>query len=240
MNLNLPVDLIAISTNKTSETVKAIEFTKKNINFKNVFLFTSEVINGDFNIIKIHKFKDIVEYNNFTLNLNDYVMSDFALLIQHDGHIVNYRNWDNSFLEFDYIGAPWPLDDNWNKRWDLYPKELSNKIKENLKKNRVGNGGFSLRSKKFLEYASSFERNFIKHGVPEDIYLNIYNYEKALDFGIKYPTVSKALEFSYETPLKGSNLSKVKKYHFFNKHKHLGWHGNKFLNSKKLDNLKFL
>ena len=65
MNLNLPVDLIAISTNKTSETVKAIEFTKKNINFKNVFLFTSEVINGDFNIIKIPKFKDIVEYNNF-------------------------------------------------------------------------------------------------------------------------------------------------------------------------------
>ena len=35
-------------------------------------------------------------------------MSDFALLIQHDGHIVNYRNWDNSFLEFDYIGAHGP------------------------------------------------------------------------------------------------------------------------------------
>ena len=43
-----------------------------------------------------------------------------------------------------------------------------------------------LRSKKFLEYADSFEKDFLKHGVPEDIFLNVLNFELSIDKTIKY------------------------------------------------------
>ena len=53
------------------------------------------------------------------------------LIIQHDGFILNHKAWDNEFLNYDYIGAP--------VYW------MGNKLIE------VGNGGFSLRSKKLLK-----------------------------------------------------------------------------------------
>ena len=239
MKRKLPIDLVAISTNKVSETLKAIEYSLREIDFNNVYFFTNENIDTNFEIIKIPKFNDIIDFNNFTLNLNNYVVSEFALLIQHDGHIVNPSNWKDEFLNFDYIGAPWPLDGKWNKRWNSYPREMASKIITNLTFNRIGNGGFSLRSKKFLEYASGFKKDFFENGVPEDIFLNVYNYELAKDFGINYPSISTALDFSCETPLKKSDYSKVKKYHFYNINTHFGWHGNKFLNSEKILNLKF-
>ncbi len=238
MKRKLPVDLVAISTNKVSETLKAIEYSTREFDFNNVYFFTNENIDTNFEIIKIPKFNNIIDFNNFTLSLNNYVVSEFALLIQHDGHIVNPSNWKDEFLNFDYIGAPWPLDSKWNKRWDSYPREMASKIITNLSSNRIGNGGFSLRSKKFLEYASGFKKDFFENGVPEDIFLNVYNYDLAKDFGINYPSISTALDFSCETPLKKSDYSKVKKYHFYNKNNHFGWHGNKFLNSGKILNLK--
>ncbi len=239
MKRKLPVDLVAISTNKVIETLKAIQYSVREIEFNNVYFFTNEDIDTNFNIIKIPKFSDIIDFNNFTLDLNNYVVSEFALLIQHDGHIVNPSQWKDEFLNYDYIGAPWPSDNKWNNRWRSYPEEMASTIISNLSLNRVGNGGFSLRSKKFLEYASGFKRDFKENGVPEDIFLNVYNYKLAKDFGIKYPPVSTALDFSCETPLRKLDYSKVKKYHFFNKNNHFGWHGNKFLNSKKILNLKF-
>ena len=45
------------------------------------------------------------------------------------------------FFDYDYIGAPWP----------------------NNFVNRVGNGGFSLRSKKFLELTAKIPYNKIGH-----------------------------------------------------------------------------
>jgi len=52
------------------------------------------------------------------------------LIFQEDSII--FRNNIDKFLYYDYIGAPWPLDNNSNK-------------------SRVGNGGFSLRTKRIME-----------------------------------------------------------------------------------------
>ena len=240
MRKKLPIDLVAISTNKVKETVAAIRYSSKKITFNNILFITNQHVEEDFECILIPKLESVVDYNNIVLDVNKYVKSEFAMIIQHDGHILNPDSWDNNFLNFDYIGAPWPKDKKWNARWDKYPNDISSKIKKNIQFNRIGNGGFSLRSKKFLEFSSQFEKNFLKHGVPEDIFLNLVNYELSQDFNINYPTVETAIKFSYETPLKGVNFSKLKKYQFFNTKNHLGWHGNQFLNSKKLNNVKFL
>tara|TARA_B100001057_G_C22631327_1_gene864503 strand:- start:106 stop:828 length:723 start_codon:yes stop_codon:yes gene_type:complete len=234
----LPVDLVTINTNSVEAGIKALEYSQKTIKFNNTYLFSSENVSGDFELIKINKFKNVIEYNNFIIKLTDYIDSEFVLIVQPDGYLINPLKWSDNFLNYDYIGAPWPSDKKWLNRWSKYPSNIKNPIHKNIEFNRIGNGGFSLRSKKFLEYSSNFESNFIKNGVPEDIFLNLVNFDLAKENNIKYPDIETAINFSYETPLKGLWKNKEKKFHYFNRKKHLGWHGNKFLNSTNLLNLK--
>ena len=235
MKLKIPVDLVTINCNMVEEGVKALEYSTKYIEFNNVFLLSDQTISGNFDLISIKKIRDVEDYNNEILNLSKHIKSEYVLIIQHDGHVINHKKWDDLFLKFDYIGAPWPNSNKWNERWKYYPKEMEEKILKNLNLNRIGNGGFSLRSKKFLDYSRSYKE---VDGAPEDIFLNILNYDKAFEYGIKYPDVKTAISFSYEIPLKGKNLEKEKRFHFYNKNDHFGWHGNKFINSNKLLNLK--
>ena len=158
------------------------------------------------------------------------------LLVQDDGHVVNPNLWKKEFLNFDYIGAPWPSSKNWLKRWNKYEDSATKAIKRNFKKNRVGNGGFSLRSKKFLEYSSQFKECGL---FAEDIFLTVLNYDLAIKNNINFPDVELAYSFSAEIPLKGKKLEKENKesniYDFSN---HFGWHGKRFENSSKLMDLK--
>ena len=235
MKLKIPVDLVTINCNMVEAGVKALEYSTKYIEFNNVFLLSDQTISGNFDLISIKKIRDVEDYNNEILNLSKHIKSEYVLIIQHDGHVINHKKWDDLFLKFDYIGAPWPNSNKWNERWKYYPKEMEEKILKNLNLNRIGNGGFSLRSKKFLDYSRSYKE---VDGAPEDIFLNILNFDKAFEYGIKYPDVKTAISFSYEIPLKGKNLEKEKRFHFYNKNNHFGWHGNKFINSNKLLNLK--
>ena len=50
----------------------------------------------------------------------------------------------SDFLKWDYIGAPWPLS------YEAFVDPFGRHI-------RVGNGGFSLRSRKFLEVPTKVE-----------------------------------------------------------------------------------
>lgn len=69
------------------------------------------------------------QYSNFLMHkLHEYIRTDYVLIIQYDGFVLNPAAWDALFLQYDYIGA---------------------KISIN-KKSIVGNGGFSLRSRRLL------------------------------------------------------------------------------------------
>lgn len=71
------------------------------------------------------------EYSAFILHgLARHIETDFVLLVQWDGYVVNPSAWTDDFLDYDYIGAVW------GQHQDAF---------------RVGNGGFSLRSKKLLQ-----------------------------------------------------------------------------------------
>lgn len=76
--------------------------------------------------------------------LNKYIETSYVLIIQYDGFILNPDAWTDEFLEYDYIGAPWWYTDDCN----------------------VGNGGFSLRSKKLLEILANDDSILETH--PED------------------------------------------------------------------------
>ncbi len=234
MKKSLPIDLAIVNCINQEEAIKTLDFCNRFFNFNNSFLFSNlNPYKNENTFIEIEKIKNISEYNNFMLKIGDFIQSDFLLVVQDDGHFVNPNNWTDDFLYYDYIGAPWPNSFKWNKRWKGSNRDL---IISNLKDNRVGNGGFSLRSKKFLEYSSEFNSC---EEYAEDIFLCVLNYQKALKKDIKFAPFELALKFSYEVPLTGLRKNKEKKNENFNQDDHFGWHGKRFKNSEELLKLMY-
>lgn len=148
-------------------------------------------------------------------SLTDFVSTDYCLVVQPDGFVINTSMWSEDFLNYDYIGAPWPSYGF-----------------------AVGNGGFSLRSKKFLETSSKIKYfsdahlragltpfHFIHgHVVPEDWFLCVNKRQELEENGIVFPTAELAYKFSIEyshpkfTPM--FNSEDINSYNSF------GFHGN--------------
>ena len=103
MKLKIPVDLVTINCNMVEEGVKALEYSTKYIEFNNVFLLSDQTISGNFDLISIKKIRDVEDYNNEILNLSKHIKSEYVLIIQHDGHVINHKKWNALFLKFDYL-----------------------------------------------------------------------------------------------------------------------------------------
>jgi len=123
------------------------------------------------------------DYSEFIIKgLNNYIDTEFVLIAQHDGFILNPAAWDKAFLKYDYIGAPWLADG------DLI----------------VGNGGFSLRSKRLLEVTQSDEQIQIgskeddKYAENEDWVICMILREYIESKGITFAPVELAKQFSIE------------------------------------------
>jgi hypothetical protein len=81
------------------------------------------------------------------------VHTEFALVVQEDGWVVDAGNWRDEFLDCDYIGAPIhlakidaPQGTYWRNRFD-WADELG---KPGHVVTPIQNGGFSLRSRRFM------------------------------------------------------------------------------------------
>lgn len=126
---------------------------------------------------------DYKDYSKFMLQeLVKYVNSDYCLTIQYDSCIIDGAMWRDYFLDYDYIGAAWPNQFN----------------------NRVGNGGFSIRSLKFLEATAKldyFGNSRIKEENAEDYFACVTNYNVLRSSGITFARVDDAREFSVEHPI---------------------------------------
>lgn len=46
--------------------------------------------------------------------LDSYIETPHVLVVQYDGFILNPDAWTDEFLEYDYVGAPWWYEDEWN------------------------------------------------------------------------------------------------------------------------------
>ena len=98
--------------------------------FDEVKLF-SPVKDSEFKTVEIPYF-DASLYSKFCLEeLHNHIETEYCILVQSDGFIINTDYWTDKFLDYDYIGAPWPHHDH-----------------------AIGNGGFCLRSQKFLKATS--------------------------------------------------------------------------------------
>ena len=177
LNLN-NVTLVAISSVKTEETLAAIQHCLNLCSFNNVVFFTD--FDSEYTF-KIDRINSITDYNNFVYyELPNKIYDDFALIIQWDGFIVNPHSWTNKFLEYDYIGAPWP--------WVNH---------------QCGNGGFSLRSKKFLETQNKLSKIYklkddIHQSGNEDVMLCRVLRDEFIKNGCRYSTPEIGYQFATE------------------------------------------
>lgn len=175
-NLHLPdVTIIGVDCIHPEALLYAINQSCSNIQFGAVKLLSSKDINSKF-LVKIPGIKSIEEYSRFMIKeLYRYVDTKYALIVQHDGYVKNWKAWENDFLNYDYIGATWWYKDGMN----------------------VGNGGFSLRSKKLLNTLANSA--WITKTHPEDHHI-CRTYRKILEqkHAIKYAPESVAKRFSIE------------------------------------------
>lgn len=205
------VTLVAIdNTSRVPNTIKAIHTCLNQAKFGSVKLITSKKVKDQYQDTlrvdgidveeMIYPITEINEYSRYVLyDLYNHVDKDFCLLIQDHAFIINPIAWSDDFFEYDYIGAPWPYSEN------SYLTPYDEHI-------RVGNGGFSLRSKKLLEVplkreipfdctTGDFYKHFNSNNFAEDGNICVHNRHLFVEEGCKFPSVEVAARFSYETPV---------------------------------------
>jgi len=130
------VTLIAIDTANHALALRALVRSRADTRFARTLFLTDkhptefDVPEG-VEIATIDPLGSREAYSEFVLkNLLPYMATTHALLVQWDGYVINPLAWEQAFLDCDYIGAKW--------FWQPTGR-------------RVGNGGFSLRSRRLIE-----------------------------------------------------------------------------------------
>ena len=199
MSKLLDITLVNVNTLNAPRAASVLNLCSKILQFKKTILFSRDIpYNITNNITPILcNINSIYEYNKFILTkLNDYIETPHCLIVQNDGFILNPHLWKDEFLEYDYIGAPWNI--NGMRVWK--------------RTNRIGNGGFSLRSKKLLSYTQNLSLDNFDQ--PEDVTTSLI-IEKNKEF--KYPSVELAAKFSLEDPLEDFPYDFTKCFGFHSK-----------------------
>jgi len=151
------VTLLGIDTFQPDRTIFALNESKRHIKFASTILITSRECKFDssktegISVIYNDTIDNFKKVNTFMLfDVGKYVNTEFVMFVEWDGYVLNPNGWNDKFLECDYIGATWTVDSNY-KTW----KNLSDIL--DLDKGVVGNSGFSIRSKRLIDFVSSDE-----------------------------------------------------------------------------------
>lgn len=159
------------------------------------------------------------EYGLFVLYaLHNFITTDYVLIVQDDGWVLDGRQWKDIFFEYDYIGAPIHFARVTTIGAEKYLRgfEWTNFLgSTNCKIDLVLNGGFSLRSKRLLEAPQQLN---IPYTIPaisnisgppfkmcwesdahlEDVYLSLTMRPQLEESGIKFAPLEVAKYFSFE------------------------------------------
>ncbi len=170
----------------------AAEICQQDFEFADVKLLTSLHTVEHESIVSIEPITSVEAYSRFMIHdLDKYIGTSHVLIIQYDGFILNPEAWTDEFLNYDYIGAPWLVKD-WSVNDFHFPPQL-------LGERVVGNGGFSLRSKKLTaKLAEMSVRGRITKYHPEDVVIAVHNRRVLEGEGIVFAPVPLAQKFSFE------------------------------------------
>jgi len=193
--ISLPnVTLAAVSSVNIYETVKALKYSMKDIDFGEVAFITHKkpfMLPKGITYKHCERINDIDRFNYMMVyELATYIDTDYMLLVHYDGFVVNPQSFREEFLEYDYIGSPWPLP---SEDHVSYFDEEGNVV-------RVGNS-VSIRSKRLLEYPSKHNlewRRTPNGDYNEDIFLCAMNKCQMERDGLRFAPIEVARLFGRE------------------------------------------
>lgn len=176
MHKNLTIAII--DTANHALAARAVEQAVQVTNSDSVLVLSDQDFYSGSKFVKIDPIADKNEYSRLMIKeIGKHIETDYFMVIQYDGMPTDSTKWNNDFLKYDYIGAPWP--------WG--PAEL-----------RVGNGGFSVRSRKLAELCLGDEVVF--NDSNEDTFI-CHTYREYFEHkGIKFAPWEVAKDFSAEIP----------------------------------------
>lgn len=192
--IELPsVTLIAVSTQNVEATVRAMEYSCQGISFGAVklvspYLPAGTTITHDF----IHPFPYIDDWNRYIVyNLWRHFDTDYCFLVHADGAICNPDKWQDKWLEYDYIGAP----------FDEFTS-VAIQGGRDQPYSRVGNS-VGLRSRRLCKLPSdiNLEWRRFNNDTNEDTFITCHNRLIFESHGIKFAPFEVACEFGREAPL---------------------------------------
>jgi len=135
--------------------------------------------------IQIKKITSVKQYSLFCIGeLAAHIDTPHVLTVQTDGFVLRPELWNNAWLEYDYVGSPWP------------------RVLSVAQHTQVGNSGFCLRSRKFLEAVAEMHRN------PEyaaqwsdDLFPCHVGYKDLVKLGMRFAPLAAVERFAMEQPV---------------------------------------
>jgi hypothetical protein len=176
MHKNLTIAIVDTSNHALASAAldQAIRIT----NSKSALVLSDRNFYPGSKFVKINPISDKTEYSRLMIKeIGKHIETDHFMVIQYDGMPTDANKWNNDFLKYDYIGAPWP--------WGPVDR-------------RVGNGGFSIRSRKLSDLCLT--ENVVFDNSNEDTFI-CQQYRDFLEHnGIRFSPIELAKNFSAEIP----------------------------------------
>ena len=169
---------VVIDTLNYELSAYALRKSQQEFATENVLVFSDDQTRWIENeIIRIPEIRTTADYNRVIFfELPKHLKTDYAIFIQYDGFVLSGAHFSKFFLNYDYIGAPWPHHQEFN----------------------VGNGGFSMRSARLVNAV----QNFILPddlNIAEDLVICRYLRARLEDkIGLTFAPESMAEQFSFE------------------------------------------
>lgn len=171
------VTLVAVSSVGLDATVAALCHSMEQVHFAHALLLSDRqptaLAGCGIEWRAIAPLRSRHDYSDFILHqLVDHINTSHALIVQWDGFVRDGSRWCDDFLDYDYIGAPWP-------QYDM----------------AIGNGGFSLRSRRLLQATTTLP----PASEPEDVMVcRLYRRSLEISHKIRFASTGTARRFSYE------------------------------------------
>lgn len=211
--LELPnVTLLSIDTVDPQRSIRSMRYSLLQVKFAEAVLVTSQVFRGE--MLKTIGGRGRIDQirvvfvapgprqdyeRQIVEDLPKWFETEFCLFQEWDSAVMNPSAWEHQWISisvhehgprYDFIGAPWP----YSFQEPGYPPCIE--------ENCVGNGGFSLRSRRFCQATGELYRNL---GMPKaalhlsDAWISrTIRPQLVVNYGMQFAPESEALRFSCE------------------------------------------
>jgi len=171
--------VVVVDTYADKRTARlAIERALRELPISECLVFSDAAFIAGARHVPIDTLHGIHDYNAVILDrLGDWTTCDAYLVVQWDGFPIDGRRWRESFLYYDYVGAPW-----------LHLAGV------------VGAGGFSLRSRKLIESIQRLRRDESPADVEtaEDVQICAKYRANLMAAGLRFAEPRLAADFAFE------------------------------------------